>query len=144
MGDAHAHAGAAAFEGRMDISGSGFWDLLVAAAADDADLCGKAAHARACAFAVRIDDAQHLLEFHRGVLARLEGKDLTGIRFSISGPRSEWEKVITGAIPYARAINVFHGRLRVEGDALSVLWMTPALWQLWRVSARLSGGIGHD
>ncbi|MFC7396379.1 hypothetical protein ACFQU1_04115 [Chelatococcus sp. GCM10030263] len=128
----------------MDISGASFWDALIAAAAEDADLRIKSAHARACAFAVRIDDAQHLLEFHRGVLARLEGRDLTGVGFSISGPKGEWEKVITGSIPYARAINVFHGRLRVEGDALSAMWMTPALWQLWRVSARLTGGIAHD
>lgn len=142
MADAHAH-GATASESRMDISDTLFWDMLVTAAAEDADLRGKAAHARACAFAVRIDDAQHLLEFHRGDLVRLEGRELTGIRFSISGPRGEWEKVITGAVPYAQAINVFHGLLRVEGDALCAMWMTPALWQLWRVSARLVGGIAH-
>lgn len=127
----------------MDISDGTFWVELVKAASLDPDLRRKCAHARACAFAVKIDDVQHLLEFHRGALTRLETRDLTGARFSISGPKAEWEKVITGAMPYARAINVFHGRLRVEGDALAAMWTTPALWQLWRVSASLLGSMKH-
>ncbi|WP_375459701.1 hypothetical protein [uncultured Enterovirga sp.] len=127
----------------MEIRDASFWAELAAAASRDDALRAKCEHARGCAFSVMVGEARHLLEFHRGRLAVIRPPDLRGASFSIVGPADEWEGVLTGATPYARAINVLHGRLRVEGDALALTWMTPALWQLWRISSTLLGRTTH-
>jgi len=53
---------------------------------------------------------------------------------TISGGAEGWEAVLSGRHALVRETNVYHGRLRVEGDPVLASWSMPALAALLRGS----------
>jgi hypothetical protein len=123
-----------------NITTSEFWAAAGVAANGHAAFVAKAKHLDAMTLAFEIAETRVILELHRGRLSLPEGPHLRGVRFTVRGPVAEWQNVVDGNSPFAKAINVRHGRLRMEGDILSLTWATPALWELFRVTARLDAG----
>ena len=120
-----------------------FWREAAGAANNHPAFAAKAKHLEALAFTLSIDDTLVPLELHRGALSFLSGPHLRGFRFGIRGPFTEWKGVVSGELPFAKAINVRHGKLRVEGDVVALAWATPALWELFRVTAGRPGVVPH-
>ncbi|MGD9921370.1 MAG: hypothetical protein AB7V13_07970 [Pseudorhodoplanes sp.] len=123
-----------------NINDHAFWSKVARAANDHPPFAQKSRHLEAVTAALVIDEAVIGLEFHRGKLALIDGPALRGFRFTLRGPGAEWRRVMRQEIAFAQAINVRHGKLRAEGDILTMTWATPALWELFRVTARLASG----
>jgi hypothetical protein len=123
-----------------NITAPEFWAAASVAANDHAAFVAKAKHLEAMTLAFEIAETRVVLELHRGRLSLPEGPHLRGVRFTVRGPAAEWQSVVSGDSPFAKAINIRHGQLRVEGDILSLTWATPALWELFRVTAGLNAG----
>ena len=117
-----------------------FWHRVVAAANADDDFAAKSAHLVALAIRFEMGTYRWVLELHRGRAHFLGSAIGRGTAFAVSGPSEEWERLIGGAIGYAQATNVVHGRLRSDGDALAATWATRPLWRFWQLAAEQGGG----
>jgi hypothetical protein len=128
----------------MDIASLNYWQAVVQAANSEPALYGKAAHLEALTITFQIGETLRIVELHRGRAELLAAVPLRGTTLRISGPLEEWRSLVSGAIPLAKAINTVHGQLRMQGDVIAGAWATPALWELFRVSARVYGeGVNH-
>lgn len=118
----------------MDIANPEYWEAVVRRGNSDAALNSKAKHLEALTVALEIGKTTRTLEFHRGQVNLLAAVPLRGTSFRIAGPAEEWRRLVSGEIPYAQAINVVHGQLRLQGDVIASVWATPAIWELFRAA----------
>ena len=121
----------------MDISSEEFWQAVVRSGNLASELCAKAMHLEALTSTFQIGEVHRVIEFHRGRVNLLSITPLRGTTLRITGPAGEWRRLLSGEIPYAMAVNVQHGQLRMQGDIIAAAWATPALWELFRAAARV-------
>ncbi|MGO8868339.1 MAG: hypothetical protein ACLQME_17755 [Alphaproteobacteria bacterium] len=121
----------------MNIASETFWTAVVEAGNASAALSAKTQHLLALTVSLEIGESRRVVELHRGRAALLPAPPLRGVTVRITGPAEEWQRLVSGEIPYAHAVNVVHGRLRLQGDIIEAAWATPALWELFRVATRI-------
>ncbi len=121
----------------MDIAGPEYWQAVVRSANTDPALGAKAMYLEALTVTFQIGETPRIIEFHRGRVDLLSAAPLRGTTLRITGPPDEWQRLMSGEIPYAMAVNVVHGRLHLQGDIIAAAWATPALWELFRTAVRV-------
>lgn len=121
------------------ISTPEFWARVAEAASGNDKFARRSDHLRAVVIVFAIGDRSFYLDFHRGKVAVLASRPMEGAAITISGPKEEWHRLVAGKISYAQAINVSHGKLRLEGNLLAAAWVVQTLAELFRVAARIHG-----
>jgi hypothetical protein len=119
----------------MTIPSGEFWSEIVAKGRSNANLKRKAEHLIGYVIEFLIDDASAIFEFHRGNISLLSAAPIQGISARVTGPAAEWQRIFDGEIPFIRAINGLHGRLKFEGRPLENTWASPALGEFLKIAA---------
>lgn len=84
-----------------------------------------------------IDESNISLHVANGHARVTAVDDLRGYDLRISGPREEWERLLTGVISYPQAVNHAQGRLRIDGDLVASAWATPIICEFLRKMPQL-------
>lgn len=79
----------------------------------------------------------HVADGHAHIMS---GPQLRGYDVRITGPREEWERVLTGRISFPQAVNHAQGKLRLDGDLVASAWATPVICEFLRPAPTVLAG----
>lgn len=124
----------------MDIDDDAFWRSLEAEANSSGHFQGKARSLSPLKLRFRVDMRDITLNVANGRAIVSFEDDLRGFDLRVSGPRDEWQRVLSGTISYPQAVNHVQGRLRQEGDMVAGAWAMPVICAFFKPApAKLRG-----